>query len=111
MTVADLANPPLNQNDMNTWTFAHSDLCLRTIDYLNDHGADIEMQSLDPVALFDVQNFLLRLQTVHDGVNANLGIAGFNLLGLNINDPSSIQEWAFNVFSECQQWTAKTGVA
>ena len=109
--LADLANPPLDQNGMNTYSFAHSDLCLRTIDYLNNNGADIEMQNLDPVALFDVQNFLLRLQTVHDFINGVLGIEGFNLLGLNINDPQSIQEWAFNVFSEGQQGEAQTGIA
>jgi hypothetical protein len=109
--LADLANAPTDQNSLSVFTFAHSDLCLRTIDYLNGKGNNLVMQQLDPVALNDVQNFLLRVQTVHNGINGVLGVTGFDLLDLNIKDPSSIQSWAFNVFSEAQQWQTKTGLA
>ena len=111
MTLADLANTPLSRNDMNSWSFAHSDLCQRTITQLNGQGNNLVMQQIDPVPLFDVNNFTLRVQTVHNSINAVLGVTGFDLLDLNVKDPESIRSWTFNVFSECQQWTAKTGLA
>lgn len=110
MTLASLANSPTDAQSMNEWTFAHSDLCLRTIDYLNAKGSAIVMEQMDPVALFDVQNFTLRVQDVHNSINGVLGISGFDLLDLNINDPNSVRSWTFNVFSEAQQWAAKTGI-
>ena len=111
MTLASLANAPTDGNSMSEWTFAHSDLCQRTITYLNDRGNDLVMQQLDPIPLFDVNNFTLRVQTVHNSINGVLGVSGFDLLDLNINDPESIRSWTFNVFSEAQQWQAKTGLA
>lgn len=111
MTLASLANSPTDAQSMNEWTFAHSDLCLRTIDFLNGKGNSIVMQQMDPVALFDVQNALLRIQSVHNDVNGVLGIAGFDLLDLNFNDPNSVRSWTFNIFSECQQWVSKTGIS
>jgi len=111
MTLADLANTPLNRNDMNTWSFAHSDLCQRTITQLNGQGNNLVMQQIDPIPTFDVNNFTLRVQTVHNSINGVLGTAGFDLLDLNINDPESIRSWTFNVFSEAQQWVSHTGIS
>lgn len=111
MTLASLANAPSDVNSMSQWTFAHSDLCLRTIDYLNGKGGNIVMQEIDPLAPTDVQSFLLRVQSIHNDINGALGISGFDLLDLNINDANSVRSWTFNVFSEAQQWTAKTGIS
>lgn len=110
MTLASIANSPTDGNSMNEWTFAHSDLCLRTIDYLNARGNKIVMQQMDPVAIQDVQNFTLRVQSVHNDINGVLGISGFDLLDLNINDTNSVRSWTFNIFSEAQQWGQKTGI-
>jgi hypothetical protein len=111
MTLASLANAPTDGNSMSEWTFAHSDLCLRTIDFLNGKDNKLIMQQMDPIATYDVQSALLRIQDVHNGINGVLGVSGFDLLDLNINDPNSVRSWTFNVFSEAQQWTAKTGIS
>ena len=72
MTLASLANAPTDGNSMSEWTFAHSDLCLRTIDFLNGKDNKLIMQQMDPIATYDVQSALLRIQDVHNGINGVL---------------------------------------
>ena len=111
MTIASIANAPQDQKELSAWAFAHSDIVHRTVTLLNNtKGTSIAIQPLSTVPLFDIRNWLQRVQYVHNAINNTLGTTGNDLTALDPSKPEQVQEWVALVFQEALEWQAQTGI-
>ena len=111
MALANLANPPTNENELSSFTFAHADLVARTITHLNENnGTNIVVQQIDPLPVFDLNNWLQRVQYQHNSINDTLNLKGSDLTGLDIKNQEQVKAWTWLVFTDAQAWANRTGV-
>lgn len=79
---------------MDEWSFAHMahhrDI-IRTIYELGSIA--LPEYALDPINISDVGNWERLHQTMHEQMDSLLGIAGYNLLGLNWQDENNLAAW------------------
>lgn len=94
--IAALFNVPSNEGEFNTWSFAHAahhhDI-IRVI--YQDTQIQLPEYVLDP---FDPNNpnvWLDQHQQMHQGMDNILGIAGYDLLDVDMSDPNDFAGWIF----------------
>lgn len=93
-SIASLFNVPKTQTEVNEWSFAHMAHHRDIIRTIYELGAiALPEYSLDPINPADTANWERLHQTMHDQMNSVLGIAGFNLLGLNWQDENNLAAW------------------
>jgi hypothetical protein len=92
--VASLFNVPANQQELNMWAFAHAahhlDINTR-IAVLG--GTPIQSFVLDPINIHDMQNWLYQHQYMHQQMDAQLGISGYNLVDVDWRDQDQFAGW------------------
>lgn len=94
--IAGLYNVPSVQTELDTWSFVHSahhrDL-IRVIYQLT--GTNLPESVLDPFDPAHNDDWLQNHQTMHQDVNALLGIEGYNLLAVDMLDHGQFSNWVF----------------
>lgn len=102
--VAAIANVPQTPQQIAMWSFAHASHhqdIIRVIYQITKIALPIFV--LDP---FDPNNMSIwndQHQTMHNQMDALLGISPFNLDDLDWKDPRTLGGWIFNNFSEHYQ--------
>lgn len=92
--IAGLYNVPSNLAELNTWAFAHAahhrDIN-RTIYQLT--GTSLAENILDPLNPNDIGVWLYQHQFMHDQFETLLGIAGYDLLDVDWENPQELAGW------------------
>lgn len=111
MTVLSLMNPPTTPQDIASWSFANQDHHNRvTTNAQTLTGALITVRQIDPIAFFDLQDWLGRHQQWHNDINAALGLAGFDLSDLDFKNQKQLEAWTRLHVQEHVQWQTVTGI-
>ena len=112
MALALICEQPETPVDWRAWSFAHMahhrDV-FRAI-YQRD-SVSLTLYLLDPIIEDNLGNWLYQHQTMHQQMDALLGIAGYDLLGLDWEDPDALAEWISLNGDEHYQAAAILGVA
>lgn len=94
MPVANLMNVPKTETDLLVWSFHHADHHLQIIDAVAAQKGSVLVQYvLDPIAPFDLANWLRRHQTAHNAFNAALSANGQDLTTVDFSKPDQLQSW------------------
>ncbi len=92
--VAALYNVPSNRAELDSWAFAHQshhrDICRKIF---ASTGANLIQSILDPINPLDQGVWLYQHQQMHDQFEPILGIAGYDLLDVNWQDPNELAGW------------------
>lgn len=92
--IAALYNVPSTLSEMNSWAFAHAahhrDIN-RVIYQLV--GTVLAENILDPLNPNDIGVWLYQHQLMHDQFESVLGIAGYDLLDVDWQDPAELAGW------------------
>lgn len=111
MTVLNLMNVPQTEPDFAAWSFANQDHHNRVTDFIqNSTGAPVTVRQVDPIALFDFQDWLQRHQQWHNDINAALGLAGFDLSDLDYKNKQQLEAWIRLHSQEHINWSTVSGV-
>ena len=92
--IAGIFNVPSTQDELNTWSATHAThhlLIIETIQRLT--GAQLQQYVLDPMDPTDTEDWLLQHQFMHNQMDAVLGIAGYDLLNVNLRDQNEFVGW------------------
>lgn len=93
--VAGLYNTPSSDAEFSTWSFVHAahhrDI-IRVIYQLS--GDNLDEYILDPFSPADSGDWLQNHQTMHQQMDAILGISGYNLLAVDLTDNDQFAAWA-----------------
>lgn len=109
--LAQLYNLPTNDRKLAEFSFANSDHHTRIVSgVLKQKGISLPDYVLDPIAMFDVSNFFLRHQDIHNRQNAALGIAGNDLSFVDFKNPNQLQAWIWLHASEHLQAAQILGI-
>lgn len=94
--VASLFNVPSNQQELDTWAFAHA-AHHQDINRLIFQKYNLTLTSyvLDPFDPNAADNWLYQHQTMHQEFDAILGITGFDLLDVNFKDKGEVAGWVY----------------
>lgn len=90
MALAVLYEIPRSDEDLKVWGFvnmAHHRDIIRVI--YEESGEQQPEYILDPINPLVMETWLYQHQLMHDNMNAALGVAGYNLLELNWDDPAN----------------------
>lgn len=94
--VAALYNVPQSQTDFDQWAFAHAahhrDI-IRLIEQLG--GPHLDEYVLDPLDPQNMGVWLYQHQFMHSQMDAALGISGFDLLDVDVTNPSEFAGWVW----------------
>lgn len=95
MALATLYNVPASQPELDEWAFAHMAHHRDIIRLIYELGAiALPEYALDPVQTDTTSTDWERLhQTMHTQMDILLGIAGYNLLGVNWQDENRLSAW------------------
>jgi hypothetical protein len=94
MSVAGIFNVPRTPEELNEWSFAHLANHLDIIRVLYQiFNVALPEYALDPVNPNDSGTWDRQHQQMHNDMNSLLGIAGFNLLGVEWNDENKLSAW------------------
>lgn len=94
MAIANLYDRPAEEADWTPWGFsnqAHHRDIVRAV--RQQTGAQLEDWVLDPVDLKSFDTWLYRHAEAHRAMDAALGIAGYDLTGLDWKDRESLGDW------------------
>lgn len=94
--IAGIYNVPSTQDELNTWAATHAThhlLIIETIYRLL--GIQLTQYVLDPIDPADSEGWLLQHQNMHADFDALLGISGYNLLDVNMQDQNEFAGWIF----------------
>lgn len=93
MSVANLFNPPENEQALTVYTFNHMDAIRRINAAIFDQkGVDLPLYNLDPIWP-DQASWLRQLQQAHNDFTSVLGIDGVDLTDVDFNDPAQTASW------------------
>ena len=108
MGLANIANVPATQDALNEWSFSHAVNHRDIIDAIQrQFGVSLTEYIIDPFNTDNAGVWLFQHQTLHNDMNAILGIAGNDLLDVNWQDQDELSEWIFLNFTEHQQANTK----
>lgn len=94
MAVANLANVPTTDAEMAAWSFSHMAHHRDLADYvLQKYGIMLTVYLLDPINTTDAEGFLYQHQTMHNDVDAVLGLDGYDLLGVDWQNLEEREAW------------------
>lgn len=93
-SIASLFNVPGSEPELNAWAFAHAahhiDINARIIAL---GGSTVQSFVLDPINLDDLQNWLYQHQWMHQQMDAQLGISGYNLVDVDWENSDEFAGW------------------
>ena len=93
-SVASLFNVPGTLEEFNMWSFAHA---AHHIDInaaiIKLGGTTVQAFVLDPINLDDLQGWLDQHQWMHQQMDAQLGISGYNLSDANWQNQDEFAGW------------------
>lgn len=94
MSIAAIFNVPRTENELNQWAFAHmaSHRDIIRVTY-QVFATALPEYLLDPINPEEPGVWERQHQQMHQQMNALLGLAGFNLLGLDWNDQNKLAAW------------------
>lgn len=98
MTLAALYNVPnfKDQRQVSWFSFNNADGHFQIVRQISlQKTIALQTYELDPLPVNDIQNWLLRHQTMHDDMNAALQLAGQDLSILDINSEKEVTAWVF----------------
>jgi hypothetical protein len=111
MTVANLFNVPETEDLWNVWSFSNQDHHRAVNDaILKQMGEFLPLYIMDPMQLSDLSGWAQNHQQAHNDVNSALGTAGFDLTGLDLDNPGQIAAFVRLHATEHQVWAQKLGV-
>lgn len=94
MSVAGIFNVPRTQTELDQWAFAHManhrDIIRVTYNVL---GVALPEYLLDPVNPGKYGTWERQHQVMHQQMNTLLGLAGFNLFGIEWDDQNKLAAW------------------
>lgn len=94
--VAGLYNVAANADDFATWSsthmWHHRDIMRKIFEIT---GTRLDEAILDPFDPRDADEWLQRHQSMHQAMDAILGISGYNLLGVDFDNPAQFASWVF----------------
>jgi hypothetical protein len=94
MAIANLYDRPAEESDWAAWGFSnqahHRDIVRAVMEQKN---VRLDDWALDPVDLKDFDAWLYRHAEAHRAMDAALGIAGWDLTGLDWRDPEALGDW------------------
>lgn len=91
MGLASLYNVPTSDAELSEWSFAHAaQHHIENAAIYRVYGVSLPEYQLDPIDPNDAPSWAYRHQSAENNRNAVLGIAGYNLLGVDWNDPDSL---------------------
>lgn len=92
--VAALFNVPSTRDELNTWAFAHA-AHHRDINRVIYELAGVQLVEypLDPIDTHDSGVWTYQHQVMHQQFEPLLGIAGFDLLDVDLNNRSEFSGW------------------
>ena len=109
--IAALYNVPSTRAELDEWAFAHQahhrDIC-RVI--YQKTGESLEQFILDPLNPNDSGVWLYQHQLMHQQFDPILGIAGYDLLDVQWNDPNELAGWILLNASEHIQAANTLGI-
>lgn len=95
MPLATLYEVPRTTEDLHGWSFAHMahhrDICRAVYEQFNGHV--LSEYVLDPLNPEESQVWLAQHQAMHQQMDAVLGIAGYDLMGVDWLDPEQVPDW------------------
>lgn len=111
MPVANLLNIPNNSETWSEYSFSLQ-ATLRDINeaIYRDKGIALPIYPLDPFNILQSAGQLYYLQTMMDNINQVLGLAGFDLVDVDLTKTADIPGWIWNVFTNIKQAADILGV-
>ena len=101
MSLAGLYNVPQTPDQLAQWSFinaaAHVDINRVVFQRFN---IALASYVLDPINPTDMQTWLVQHQIMHQQMDAVLGIAGYDLLDVDLNDRGQFAAWIQDHASE-----------
>lgn len=92
--IAGIFNVPSTQEELNTWSATHATHHLDIINAIQRlTGTQLQQFVLDPIDATDAEGWLLQHQQMHNDMDAILGIAGYNLLDVDLKDQNQFAGW------------------
>jgi len=94
--IAALYNVPSTQGELETWSFAHA-AHHNDINRIIQQSTGVLLPSyiLDPFDPNNAQTWLYQHQALHQAQDAILGIEGFDLLDVNLQNSNELAGWIF----------------
>lgn len=108
MSLANIQNLPSREKDI--WAFSHMDshrLIIRRIREL--FGIRLNEYPLDPMP-DDLTGWNRLHQTMHNEMTSILGLNGFDLTGLDLEDDRTTEAWTFLNFTEHENASQLLGI-
>lgn len=94
--LASIFNVPNDERSLSIWSFHNYDSHDRIIGAIfNQGGALLTRYPLDPISTQDPGDWLRTHQTMHNDMNAQLGLSGSDLTDVNWEDPRELEAWSF----------------
>jgi len=88
----------------------HHTLIVQNINLLLPASQALTFYILDPIADFDLQNWLRRHQQAHNDINLALSIQGTDLTDVDFQKSDQREAWAELHYVEHLQWQEATGI-
>jgi hypothetical protein len=109
--VADIGSIPRNENELKKWSFCHQ-LAHRDINRLiyQRLGITLPEYILDPIDPNNTDVWQYQHQLMHSNMDAVLGIAGNDLLGVDWKNEGLLEAWLFIHLPEHIQAAAALGL-
>lgn len=111
MSLPFLYSVPSDADSWKAWSFNHAanhyDMVFAVQQQKNQNLAQYLLDPIDPD---NIGMWLYNHQVMHNQVNAALGTQGFNLLGLDWQDPEQFQNWLNLNATEHQQICSKLNI-
>lgn len=121
MALAQISEVPQTPADLQRWSFAHNANHLDIIRRIYETTQpvppsttppiNLQPYPLDPIIPENMANWLYWHSTMHAQMDLVLGIAGYDLLGLDWTDPDGVAEWISQNSDEHVQASKLLGIA
>jgi hypothetical protein len=109
--LANLLNVPASEQEWMVWSFSNMDHHRQIIRAIGaQKNVDLNLYILDPIPFFSLLTWLEQHQQTHNDMDGVLGIAGFDLSGLDVNNPGQVAAWVKLHWQEHQLAAQQLGV-
>ena len=108
MSLPFLYSAPADQDEWQAWAFNHAAIHYDIVNALQTQKnvAGLQQFMLHPIDFGNFGIFLYYHQTMHNQANAALGTSGFDLLEVDLNNPSDLRQWLQMNGDEHQRFNA-----
>ena len=94
--IAALFNVPQTPEELNEWACAHAQHHREIIASIQtSKGVQLVQYPLDPIPVNDLGAWVYQHQQMHNQYEAILGIAGYDLTDVNLQDRGQLEGWVF----------------